>query len=151
MSSPFTLRFILAGELPTAADLAPAFEGAWAVDREEDGVLHVREGEALRARLDLLRADTARGKATLEAVRRKVKAARTAEGAPDAREAVLFMLESATGIVLAKPELTEHGDIEDAMMPLDAVWEILFEHFGGLLQIDGEGIFGEEGPLLVEG
>ncbi|TVQ91559.1 MAG: hypothetical protein EA397_09460 [Deltaproteobacteria bacterium] len=150
MSAPFTLRFILAGDLPRAEDLAPALEERWTVERREDGVLLIHEQGTLRARLDLLRASSARGRSTLAAVRRRAEAATPAEGVLEALEATRFVLDDATGIVLAQPELDEEGDLDDTLAPLDAVWEHLFEAFGGLLQIDGEGIFGEEGPLLLE-
>lgn len=146
MSARFTLRFVVAEGWPSREDVAPAWEGRYAVERrEDDGVLLIRDGDRTLARVDRLSAEDPRGKATLAAIRSFVEE----RGEGDARDAALFILDGASGVIVAQPELDEEGDIEAALEPLDALWDLLFDVYGGVLQIDGEGLYGEEGLLVA--
>lgn len=145
MSERFTLRFVLAEGRPTLGDLEPLWAGGPAVRRTDDGVLELLDGDRLLARVDLLPADDARGRAILSALVRSAGA----HGEGEALESVLFVLEGASGVILASPVATSESELESAMEPLDALWEYLFEAHGGVLQVDGEGIHGEEGPLVA--
>lgn len=144
MSTGFSLRFVLADEQPTLASIQTIWAGGPQVRRLDDGVLELMDGERVLARVDLLSADDARGQALLSAIRREAER----HGSDQAVQTVSFVLDSASGVVIAQPVVTQEEDLEAALDPLDALWEYLFAHHGGLLQVDGEGIYVEEGPLV---
>jgi hypothetical protein len=144
MAERFTLRFVLANGLPDVAALSQALEGACTLDRREDGVVSLLQGPVTRARVDLLRSEDARGRTVLAGI------ARIAEthGRADALDAVRFILEHTSGVVIAVPEAADEISLEASLDLLDRIWDHLFDVHGGLLQIDGEGIFGEEGLMV---
>lgn len=146
MSPRFTLRFVLPAGVPSHHDLAPAWPPPLTVQRrDDDGVLLIHHGETLLARVDRLRADDPRGKTTLAALSRQA----TTHGEGEALDAVRFILDQAETVIVAQPVLTDELSLERSLEPLDALWDLLFDRFGGLLQIDGEGLYGEEGLLIA--
>lgn len=145
MSDRFTLRFLLAEGRPTFETLTELWPDEPALVRRDDGVVEMRDGERVLARLDLLSTEDARGSAIVGALTTSVKQ----HGEGEALEAALFVLNACSGVVLACPQAASEAELEQAMEPLDALWEHLFEHHGGLLQVDGEGVHGEEGPLVA--
>lgn len=138
----FALRFVIGGGRPTLADVAPLWPEL-SCDRD-DGVLVLSSGERVLARVDLLLADEARGKTVIAALRRSV-----VDRKDEAGDAVGFVLDGAAGVVVASPHAADQGELEQSLSALDVLWQHLFEAHGGVLQVDGEGIYGDEG-LLVE-
>lgn len=145
MTDRFTLRFVLSSGRPTLGDLQTlyAVDGP-ALVRDDDGVVTLRSGDRALARIDLLAAEHARGRALLGAILAEARR----YGDEEVVQTVSFVVEHAAGVVVAKPVLRDEGDVEEALEPLDALWEFLFARFGGLLQVDGEGIYDEDGPLF---
>ena len=139
-SDSFALRFVIGGGRPTLADVAPLWP-ALTCERD-DGVLILRSDDRVLARVDLLLADESRGRSVLAALRRNVPD--VGEGA----EAVGFVIDGATGVVVASPQATDEPELEESLSALDTLWQHLFEAHGGVLQIDGEGIYGDEGMLV---
>ncbi|MFK7927746.1 MAG: hypothetical protein AB8H79_06140 [Myxococcota bacterium] len=145
MNDRFALRFVLADGRPTLEQVQSLWPDGPAVHRQDDGVLQLRDDERVWARVDLLGTDDARGKAILQALERTARQ----HGTGEALESVLFVLDAASAVVIAMPEASNDAELEQAMEPLDQLWEFLFEEFGGVLQVDGEGIHGEEGALIA--
>ncbi len=144
MAQPFTLRFVLADGQADSLDLSQVWEDEASARELEDDVIGLFAGEVLLARLVVLPADESRGKAVLHAIAQVA----SRHGDAEAVETVGFVIENATAIVVAQPVLTEEDDIERALEPLDTLWEHLFATHGGLLQVDGEGLYVEEGPVV---
>jgi hypothetical protein len=145
MSAPFTLRFVLAEGWPSIDDIAPAWGERYTAERRaDDGVLLIREGDRALARIDRLAAEDPRGRAVIAAVRHLA----TSRGEGEGLDAALFVLDDASGVIMAQPDVSDEDEIERALEPLDALWDLLFDAYGGVLQIDGEGIYGEEGLLV---
>lgn len=146
MSNAFALRFVLASGHPTFEEVAPLWEGSDLTPRRTDGVLELFRGEVLLAAVDLLTADEARARTVVSGVRRKAEALARGE----ALDAITFVLDHMSGVIVASPVAADEAELEEALSALDVLWEYLFEAHDGLLQVDGEGIYGEEGPLVEE-
>jgi len=144
MASPFTLRFVLADGRPDLLSLADLWEGEVEPRPLEDDMVGLFSGQDLLVRLDVQPADSGRGRALLRSIAQE--AARF--GTDEAIETVGFVLEHASGLVIAQPILSDEDDVERALEPLDTLWEHLFTTCGGLLQVDGEGLYVEEGPVV---
>lgn len=146
MSTAFSLRFVLASGRPTFEQVAPLWEGSDLVARRTDGVLELVRGGLVLAAVDLLTADEARARTVVSGMRRKAET--LADG--ELLEAITFVLDQSSGVVVARPVAADEAELEDALSGLDVLWEHLFAAHDGLLQVDGEGIYGEEGPLVEE-
>lgn len=144
MTDRFSLRFVLSSGRPVYEDLLAVWPDGPVLRRHEDGIVEVLAGARPIARLDLLKAEDSRGKALLQAIRREAER----HGDEEAASTVRFVIDHASGVVVASPILEAEDDIEVALDPLDALWEHLFQAHGGLLQVDGEGIYSEDGPLV---
>lgn len=147
MRSRFSLRFVIAEGIPSIDGLHRLWPRPLSLARDpSDGVLTLHDGDRALATLDLLTTDDPRSTAVLAAI------ARLAErhGQPEALETVRFLLDGASAVLVAQPSFTgdDDADIEAALEPLDALWDLLFDEHGGLLQIDDEGIYGDEGLLI---
>jgi hypothetical protein len=68
----------------------------------------------------------------------------------DRRPQVLDVLEAAQSIVAVRARWTGY-DPESVFEKIDPLWDYLFTHFAGLLQIDGDGFYDNEGPVLDMG
>ena len=148
MRSRFSLRFVLAEGVPSQSDLDALWGSDLPVTRNpDDGVLTLGDPADPLATVDLLSADDPRGRAVIAAIRRLAERC----GAPEPLETVAFILDHASAVVVAQPRIPAEDDdsIEAALEPLDALWDLLFEAHGGLLQIDDEGIYGDEGLLIA--
>lgn len=144
MSTRFSMRFVLADGEPTWDELRGIWSEGLELRQGEDEVVELWHEDRAVARLNRLYAKDARARALLAAIRQE--ATRYAE--PEVVETVSFVLDHASGVVVARPVLGNEDDVERSLEPLDALWEHLFERHGGMLQVDGEGIYVEEGPLV---
>jgi hypothetical protein len=141
--SSFTLRFIIAEGTVEATDLVQLWSGPFEVEVSSPWIT-VRDARGPLVRLEVLDLATELGSSCAAGVRHLAEQ----HGTGDAIEAITFVLDHSSAIVVARPILTEDGDIERSLDPLDVLWDWLFEERGGVLQIDGEGIYGEEGLLI---
>ncbi|MFT7521300.1 MAG: hypothetical protein ACI9MC_003451 [Kiritimatiellia bacterium] len=141
MTERFMLRFVLAGSLPTLGELRELWESSYRLNHHDDGVVVLSGDLGKLVTVDMLKADDARGRSLLAALGAQVAGV---EG--DDADTVRFVLDSAAAVIVASPE--PDVDVEQALEPLNALWEYLFEEHGGLLQIDHEGFYGEEGLLV---